>query len=72
MKTLSPLGSSVVTLIACLGLAACSGAQLEPVTDDPVVDDVPKSMTSLVNATVEHSRSGSVPTCTTRSVGASI
>ena len=51
MKTLSPLGSSVVTLIACLGLAACSGAQLEPVTDDPVVDDVPKSMTSLVNAT---------------------
>lgn len=50
MKTLSSLGSSVVTVIAWLGLSACSGAQLEPVTDDPVVDDVPKSVTSLVNA----------------------
>jgi hypothetical protein len=55
MKTLSSLGSSVVTLIlivgAGLGLSACSGVQLEPVTDDPVVDDVPKSVTSLVSAT---------------------
>ena len=50
MKTLSSPGSSVVTLIACLGLAACSGAQLEPLTDEPPVDEVPKSVTSLVNA----------------------
>ena len=53
MKTLSSLGSSVVPLIvaAGLGLSACSGVQLEQVTDDPVVDDVPKSVTSLVSAT---------------------
>ena len=49
MKTLSSLGFSVVTLIGSLGLGACSGVRLEPV-DEPVVDDVPKSVTSLVNA----------------------
>ena len=50
MKTLSSLGFSALTLIGSLGLGACSGAKVEPVTEEAVVDDVPKSVTSLVNA----------------------
>jgi hypothetical protein len=50
MKTLSSPGFSVVTLIASLGLGACSAAKVEPATEEAVVDDVPKSVTSLVNA----------------------
>jgi hypothetical protein len=49
MKTLSSLGFSALTLIGSLGLGACSGAKVEPATEEPV-DEVPKSVTSLVNA----------------------
>jgi hypothetical protein len=49
MKTLSSLGFSVVTLLGSLSLGACSGAKVEPATEEPL-DEVPKSVTSLVNA----------------------
>ncbi len=47
---LSCPGFSALTLIGSLGLGACSGAKVEPATEEAVVDDVPKSVTSLVNA----------------------
>ncbi len=49
MKTLSSPGFSVVTLIASIALCACSGAKVAPATEEPL-DEVPKSVTSLVNA----------------------
>lgn len=49
MKTLSCLGFAALTLGWSLGLGACAGAKVEPATEE-ATDDVPKSVTSLVNA----------------------
>lgn len=48
MKTLSCLGLAVLALGGSLGLGACAGAKAHPAED--AVDDVPKTTTSLVNA----------------------
>jgi hypothetical protein len=49
MKTLSFLGLAALALGGSLGLGACAGAKAAPMDED-AVDDVPKSVTSLVNA----------------------
>jgi hypothetical protein len=49
MKTSSCLGRAVLALSWALGLGACGGAKAAPATE-PVVDDLPKSVTSLVEA----------------------
>jgi hypothetical protein len=49
MKTLSLLALVVLSLGGSLGLGACGGAKVEPASEE-AVDDVPRSVTSLVNA----------------------
>jgi hypothetical protein len=48
MKTSSCLGIAALVLGGSLGLAACGGAKAAPKVVEP--DDVPKSVTSLVDA----------------------
>ncbi len=49
MKTSRFLGLAALLLGGALGLGACGGAKVEPATEE-AVDDVPGSVTSLVNA----------------------